>query len=78
VRRRLLRRLLLVITLAIAFGSGLLLVYTGSHLATDLFAGYFIGASAACCAIDLLVQNEAKRKPARLEEAARGFMPAER
>ena len=68
VRRRLLRRLLLVITLTIAFGGGLLLVYTGSHLATDLLAGYLIGASAACCAIGLLMQNEARRKPARLKE----------
>ena len=58
VRKRLLRRLLLVITLAMAFGGGLLLVYIGSHLATDLLAGYLIGASAACCAIGLLAQNE--------------------
>jgi len=50
-RKRLLCRLLLVITLGMAFGGGLLLVYTGSHLATDLLAGYLIGASAACCAI---------------------------
>ncbi len=57
VRKRLLRRLLLVITLAIAFGGGLLLVYTGSHLVTDLLAGYLIGASAACWAIGLLAQN---------------------
>jgi PAP2 superfamily len=57
VRKRLLRRLLLVITLAIAFGGGLFLVYTGSHLATDLLAGYLIGASAACWAIGLLAQN---------------------
>ncbi|MFL5655602.1 MAG: phosphatase PAP2 family protein [Ktedonobacteraceae bacterium] len=62
VRKGLLRRLLLVLTLAIAFGGGLLLVYTGSHLATDLLAGYLIGASAACCAIGLLVQNDASRK----------------
>ena len=55
------RRLLLVITLAIAFGGGLLLVYTGSHLVTDLLAGYLIGASAACCAIGLLAQNEIRR-----------------
>lgn len=61
VRKRLLRRLLLVITLAIAFGGGLLLVYTGSHLATDLLAGYLIGASAACCAIGLLAQTETRR-----------------
>ncbi len=62
VRKRLLRGPLLVITLAIAFGGGLLLVYTGSHLATDLFAGYLIGASAACWAIGLLAHNEARRK----------------
>ena len=65
VRKRLLRRLLLVITLAIAFGGGLLLVYTGSHLVTDLLAGYLIGASAACCAIGLLMQNEARREKER-------------
>ena len=68
VRKRLLLWLLLAITLAIAFAGGLLLVYTGSHLATDLLAGYLIGASAACCAIGLLTQNEARRKPARLKE----------
>ena len=60
VRKRLLRKLLLAITLAIAFGGGLLLVYTGSHLVTDLLAGYLIGASAACCAIGLLAQNEVR------------------
>ena len=65
VRKRLLRRLLLVITLAIAFGGGLLLVYTGSHLVTDLLAGYLIGASAACCAIGLLMQNKVKREKER-------------
>jgi membrane-associated phospholipid phosphatase len=65
VKKRLLRRLLLVITLAIAFGGGLLLVYTGSHLVTDLLAGYLIGASAACCAIGLLVLNEVRREKAR-------------
>jgi membrane-associated phospholipid phosphatase len=65
VRKRLLRRLLLVITLAIAFGGGLLLVYTGSHLVTDLLAGYLIGASAACCAIGLLTQNEGRSKKQR-------------
>jgi membrane-associated phospholipid phosphatase len=64
VRKRLLRRLLLVITLAIALVGGLLVVYIGSHLATDLFAGYLIGASAACCAIGLLAHNEASRKTA--------------
>ena len=60
-RKRLLRRLLPVMTFAIAFGGGLLVVYIGSHLATDLLAGYLIGASAACCAIGLLVHNEAER-----------------
>jgi membrane-associated phospholipid phosphatase len=59
VKKRMLRRLLLVIALAIAFGGGLLLVYTGSHLATDLLAGYLLGASAACCAIGLLANNMA-------------------
>jgi membrane-associated phospholipid phosphatase len=67
VRKRLLRRLLLVITLAIAFGGGLLLVYTGSHLVTDLLAGYLIGASAACCAIGFLMQNKVKREKERPE-----------
>jgi membrane-associated phospholipid phosphatase len=64
VRKRLLRRLLLVIAFIIAFGGGLLVVYIGSHLATDLLAGYLIGASAACCAIGLLAHNDVRKKPA--------------
>ncbi len=66
-RKHLLRRLLLVITLVIAFGGGLLLVYIGSHLATDLLAGYLIGASAACCAIGLLAQNETRLTPSKVQ-----------
>ena len=76
VRKRLLRRLLLVITLAIAFGGGLLLVYTGSHLVTDLLAGYLIGASAACCAIGLLAQNEIRRNKQRPKETGPGASPS--
>jgi membrane-associated phospholipid phosphatase len=62
VKKRMLRSLLLVIALAIAFGGGLMLVYIGSHLATDLLAGYLLGASAACCAIGLLANNMATKK----------------
>lgn len=68
VRKRLLRRLLLVVTLAVAFGGGLLLVYTGSHLVTDLLAGYLIGASAACCAIGLLTKHGPGRTTERPKE----------
>ncbi len=75
VRKRLLRRLLLVITLAVAFGGGLSLVYIGSHLATDLLAGYLIGASAACCAIGLLAQNEIRRNKQRPKETGPGASP---
>jgi membrane-associated phospholipid phosphatase len=76
VRKRLLRRLLLVITLVVAFGGGLLLVYTGSHLVTDLLAGYLIGASAACCAIGLLAQNEIRRNKQRPKETGPGASPS--
>lgn len=72
VSKPLLRRLLLVITLATAFGGGLMLVYIGSHLATDLLVGYLIGASAACCAIGLLVQNEARSRRQRPKETMPG------
>ena len=59
-----------MITLAIAFGGGLLLVYTGSHLVTDLLAGYLIGASAACWSIGLLAQNETRRNKQRMQETS--------
>ena len=76
VRKRLLRRRLLVITLVVAFGGGLSLVYIGSHLTTDLLAGYLIGASAACCAIGLLAQNEIRRNKQRPIETGPGASPS--
>lgn len=57
-RSRLLRAFLMTISLAVAFGGGFAQFYIGHHLATDLLAGYLLGASAACCAIGLLLLNE--------------------
>jgi len=61
-RRRLhvLRGPLMTLALAIALVGGLAQFYIGVHLSTDLIAGYLLGASSACCAIGLLLQNERK------------------
>jgi membrane-associated phospholipid phosphatase len=56
-KHRWLRVPLLMLTLLIALGGGFALFYNGGHLATDLTAGYLVGASAACCAIGLLARN---------------------
>lgn len=58
IRRRLLRALLMALALAVAFGGGFLMFYTGLHLVTDLIGGYLLGAALACCAIALLLQHE--------------------
>ena len=62
VKRRLLRRLLMTIALAIAFAGGLIMFYLGLHLLTDITAGYLFGASMACCAIALLMHNDRKSR----------------
>ncbi len=57
VRRRLLRRILVVLTSLIAFGGGFAQFYIGYHYSTDLIIGYLLGISSACCMIGLLVRN---------------------
>lgn len=62
VHYRLLRVLLLILALVLALGGGFALFYDGGHLATDLTAGYLVGASAACCAIGFLARNAPGRR----------------
>ncbi len=58
VRRRVLRNVLLALACLIAPGGGFAQFYIGVHLSNDVIVGYLLGASASCCAIGLLVQNE--------------------
>jgi membrane-associated phospholipid phosphatase len=58
VRRRLLRNVLLALACLVALGGGFAQFYIGVHLSNDLVVGYLLGASSACCAIGLLMQNE--------------------
>jgi len=67
VRRRHLRRILMAVALAIAFGGGLMQFYVGVHLVTDLVGGYVLGISSACCAIGLLLLNETRKKNNHLQ-----------
>ncbi len=62
VRYRILRALLMVVALVIAFGGGFTLFYIGLHLFTDLIGGYLMGTALACCAIGLLTRNEDRGK----------------
>ena len=62
IKSRLLRAFLMALALAVAFGGGFAQFYIGLHLATDLIAGYLMGASSACCAIGLLLLNETSKK----------------
>ena len=57
VRRRLLRRILVVLTSLVAFGGGFAQFYIGYHYSTDLIIGYLLGISGACCMIGLLIRN---------------------
>jgi membrane-associated phospholipid phosphatase len=56
--RRVLRDVLLALACLAALGGGFAQFYIGVHLSNDVVVGYLLGASAACCAIGLLVQNE--------------------
>ena len=58
VRYRVLRYILVVLACLAAFGGGFAQFYIGVHLSSDVIVGYLLGASAACCAIGLLVQND--------------------
>ena len=51
---------LMILTLIIAIGGGLLQFYDGVHLLTDTLAGYLLGAAAACCAIGFLILNRSR------------------
>ena len=63
VRRRLLRRILVVLTSLIAFGGGFAQFYIGYHYSTDLIIGYLLGISGACCMIGLLIRNHKHTQP---------------
>ncbi len=63
VRRRLLRRILVVLTSLIAFGGGFAQFYIGYHYSTDLIIGYLLGISGACCMIGLLIYNRKSTLP---------------
>lgn len=62
VRQRFLRWLLTALSFTIALGGGFLQFYLGSHLTTDVIAGYLFGASTACCAFGVLLLNETRSR----------------
>src|SRR6266487_2189879 len=62
VRHRFLRWLLMYLSLTIALGGGFTQLYLGSHLITDVIAGYLFGGGTACCAIGLLLLNETRSR----------------
>ncbi len=59
---RILKAVLMVLALVVAFGGGFMQFYIGVHLVTDITAGYLLGASSACGAIGLLLLNEKRRR----------------
>ena len=67
VRRRLLRRILVVLTSLIAFGGGFAQFYIGYHFSTDLIVGYLLGISGACCMIGLLMRNRKHDVPIKVD-----------
>lgn len=62
VRKRFLRRLLMVIFLALAFAGGFGQFYIGAHLLTDMLGGYLLGAFLTCCAIAALRASERRNR----------------
>jgi len=70
VRYRILRALLMVVALVIAFGGGFTLFYIGLHLFTDLIGGYLTGTALACSGIGLLAQDKGRRKSKKESEQA--------
>lgn len=58
VRKRFLRRLLMLVFLALSFAGGFGQFYIGAHLFTDMIGGYLLGAFLACCAIAVLCATE--------------------
>lgn len=67
VRKRFLRRLLMVIFLALAFAGGCGQFYIGAHLLTDMLGGYLLGAFLACCAIAALHASEKRNREQRCD-----------
>ena len=74
--KRFLRRLLMVVFLALAFAGGLGQFYIGAHLLTDMLGGYLLGAFLACCAIAALRASEKRNRWTREETARAGASPA--
>lgn len=65
VRRRFLRRLLMLVFLALSFAGGIGQFYIGAHLFTDMLGGYMLGAFLACCAIAALLACEKNNRWSR-------------
>jgi membrane-associated phospholipid phosphatase len=76
VRKRFLRRLLMVVFLALAFAGGFGQFYIGAHLLTDLLGGYLLGAFLACCAIAALRAAERRNRWTSEEIARTGVSSA--
>jgi membrane-associated phospholipid phosphatase len=62
VRKRFVRRLLMVVFLALAFAGGCGQFYIGAHLLTDMLGGYLLGAFLTCCAIAVLRASETRNR----------------
>lgn len=62
VRKRFLRRLLMLVFLALAFAGGFGQFYIGAHLFTDMIGGYLLGMFLACCAIAVLSVTETRNR----------------
>jgi membrane-associated phospholipid phosphatase len=62
VRKRFLRRLLMLVFLALAFAGGFGQFFIGAHLLTDKLGGYQLGAFLACCAIAVLRASETRNR----------------
>ncbi len=62
VRKRFLRRLLMLVFLALSFAGGFGQFYIGAHLFTDMIGGYLLGAFLACCAVAVLSATETRNR----------------
>jgi membrane-associated phospholipid phosphatase len=62
VRKRFLRRLLMLVSLVLAFAGGFGQFFIGAHLLTDMLGGYLLGAFLACCAIAVLRASETRNR----------------
>lgn len=59
IKRRIVRMPAMICLLMFACGPGFMQFYIGSHFIADTISGYLLGASLACCAIGLLILNDA-------------------